>query len=821
MRDPHEADDVVQDTVVAALSTDSQARSRHRTRWMAAILRNVVHQRARARARRDRHEGDAPVRELPTSGADAAVELAVHRQLVGCVEQLDEPLRHVLFLHYWRGLTPNEIADQTDVPLKTVYGRLERGRRHLRARLDKSHNTRDSWRTTLAPLIGIVPARTPASTFPFLAVFMSSRWVIGPGVGLLSLGLLGWLAFPDARRDTEPGDTVATHLAALGSDGSAPREGDAQPLRTLVAAVEAPEDAVANAAPVVGQVWTLDSRPVGGVRVVCLESASAAGGAASIRANDDGSFALPHPGVETLVTVVDDEWATVCKAFVPARATDLDPVLVVVAPRRDYAGIVIGGDGQPVADANVVLGIDGETSPARAIGDRTVVLPDDLASTTTDRAGMFHLKSIGYVEGARVEVDHPQWQEASVPLPPFGTHDLQVRLSTDESVRIYGIVTDARGAHVCGATIAAGQASVRSFGDGRFALPVRSSGKADLLRAVHPQHGAAVLQVARTAGGIGSTPSRPIELQLDATRTITGRVTDPSGTPIAGARVWTPDVTYLGDVTREEDGHLVSDGTTLEAIASGQWAQSHIRTFCGDDGAFELSGLLARDYELFAMHPHTLATSGPTRVKADDTAELILDRAGVRRVAGRIVDTCGTPMAGVLVSPARYLAWERPKRRLDPWADALTGAWTATSSRHSRVTTGEDGRFVFESMAVDRTYLWCLSQEVYTESAFKLPAQGLEDLEIVLEARCSFAVHLLDPHEADDFFVERDGKDVRLTMRVESFEIATTYVKFVRGISPVTYTATGDVTIALRKNGEEVRRASVTLPRSPRHIVEL
>ena len=92
VRDPSSADDVAQDTWLAALRAwPGESPSR---RWLARIARNVAHSRRRRETRRDDHEADA-AREAARDDRSAPDELVarmeMQRRLAACVLALPYP----------------------------------------------------------------------------------------------------------------------------------------------------------------------------------------------------------------------------------------------------------------------------------------------------------------------------------------------------------------------------------------------------------------------------------------------------------------------------------------------------------------------------------------------------------------------------------------------------------------------------------------------------------------------------------------------------------------------------------------------------------
>ncbi len=100
--------------------------------------------RSRALDRLGRAEAQRTL-SIETSGPDEpqdrvgpALEHADRIGLREAVEQLEGGVREVLELTYFRGMTADAVAQQTDIPVGTVRSRLARGLRVLRAALERS-----------------------------------------------------------------------------------------------------------------------------------------------------------------------------------------------------------------------------------------------------------------------------------------------------------------------------------------------------------------------------------------------------------------------------------------------------------------------------------------------------------------------------------------------------------------------------------------------------------------------------------------------------------------------------------------------------------
>jgi protocatechuate 3,4-dioxygenase beta subunit len=172
-----------------------------------------------------------------------------------------------------------------------------------------------------------------------------------------------------------------------------------------------------------------------------------------------------------------------------------------------------------------------------------------------------------------------------------------------------------------------------------------------------------VTAMAALAGADQAVPSS----EEEAPRTVTGRVVDSEGRPIPGVRIWTRQ-------TEEEESRK---------------AEPRPVAITGPDGTFTAQGVLSSSWPLVAACP-------PGWVYAEEialagSAELRLHPA--TRIAGRVIDRKGKPVAGVEIDIdleggpegcARLVSYVPP-----PCIRGDQGV---------RGVTDVDGRFVFESL---------------------------------------------------------------------------------------------------------------------------
>lgn len=221
VRDPALADDVVQDTWVAALRAPRGIVTSERG-WLATLLANVVRSRGRSEsARRARERSTA--RAESVDGPDRLVERAeTQRALLAHVLALPEPYRGTLLERYVEDRSCAEIARRADVSESTVRTRLARAHERLRARLAGADGRGAAW--ALAPLLED-GAGTALKTWTGVAI-VSTTTKCALAAAIAALAWWMW-----------PGDATEPREAEVASSVDAPV---ARPRE--VASVDAPLD---------------------------------------------------------------------------------------------------------------------------------------------------------------------------------------------------------------------------------------------------------------------------------------------------------------------------------------------------------------------------------------------------------------------------------------------------------------------------------------------------------------------------------------------------------------------------------------------------
>ena len=141
LRDPGAAEDLAQETFVKAyrkLATLKDPASCER--WLYQIAVNLVrdHGRSRTLERRTLQVLSHDLQEeLPPQTGEPDAGSALHRTILGAVDELPQHHREVFVMREIQGLSHAAIAKALDVPEGTVWSRLSFARRTLQQKLRK------------------------------------------------------------------------------------------------------------------------------------------------------------------------------------------------------------------------------------------------------------------------------------------------------------------------------------------------------------------------------------------------------------------------------------------------------------------------------------------------------------------------------------------------------------------------------------------------------------------------------------------------------------------------------------------------------------
>lgn len=140
-RDPVDAEDLVQDTLLRAFRAIEAFDGGHPRAWLLTIMRNAQRNRTRRRHPELLQNPDAVLGQVPDRGAHAgsAEGIVMDTTFDAAVEDafrgLPERSRKIVRLVDIDGLSYQEAARVLGVPMGTVMSRLHRGRRRIREHL--------------------------------------------------------------------------------------------------------------------------------------------------------------------------------------------------------------------------------------------------------------------------------------------------------------------------------------------------------------------------------------------------------------------------------------------------------------------------------------------------------------------------------------------------------------------------------------------------------------------------------------------------------------------------------------------------------------
>ncbi len=664
VRDQNDADDVVQETWLVA-AEHAPTDGRPLKPWLSRVALNVVRMRSRASTRRSAREVaiESFAETLPTAD-EMMSRVEAQRTIADAVLKLAEPYRNTILLHYFEELSSAEIARRFGIPEGTVRRRLKVGLDELRARLHAKE--RETGRPVLAVLAPIAVKRSAASAALGVVIVKKVVALVVLAVGLLFVGSQLY------KHHARASDSVVTedkHPSGTAPSGATPVD-----VHVVVAVVDS----------------------IGPVANALVRCAPTNGDVVVVKTASDGNAS---------VDLEPDQWSIAASAdgHEPAATT-----LAVVTGRADRVKLVLAFGGQTLT-GTVTDMTGGVIAGARVDAARlhlNAKAGSEIAVAFSDNAGRYKL-AVGTGE-VFVAATHPEYV-SQTRYVDLGVGGATTNFALVPGGAIEGVVRDVQtNRPVAGAAVWANSDSpmveieaaeriVTSDAAGKFRVAGLRPGGYEL----SGRDGARRSRVpVGVEVGVAEQQTNIVVL-IGGTATIRGNVVDEGGAPASKVAVsvfgegdrdkaisddkgafvleglppkryslaGTND-SYVSDgqaivelkktdvagvvvhVRRglEVSGHLDPREVCDVEIANAEpGAERRFSTTTTPDGAFHFAPFGSGNATLVARCPNgdqgTLAVAVAT-----GTAERIVPLTPGGSIAGRIIDTTGKPVAGVMVS---------------------------------------------------------------------------------------------------------------------------------------------------------------------------
>lgn len=690
VRDPFGAEDVYQETMLAALQAPPRNASdaRRLRAWLGRVVYNLSNLSLRRNGRRRAREEDAAKSVVLDSTADQVAKVAVLHEVTASVQELEEPYRSAVLKRYFEGKSTTEIARETCTTDNAVRKRLWRARAKLRGTLDRCHNgDRLAWFGALAPLAGIeIPAAaTSAAT---TATSASTAHAAGWTSALKSLAAspLVWvsaaLGIALAAAAIRPATVEAgagRELAVAAIEQSAAPRGVTTTLRARrpvgAAGILAPErevvlppekeeivhDVIEEQAPegvlpeltpirVRGLVIDLAGQPLTGMRIG-FEDADDELGWSGV----DGTFEVELTALNRTLVATSDEYAPLRKSHVVEENAHAEHVLVA-GRTVDVAGLVIDESGTPLVGATL------EVATTEALY-RQVPVPLHLSSPVersiaSDEGGGFELAGAIAADGVFLRASHAGFEPVERAMPRESTAHLVMTLRRSATVvaLLEGTVLHESGEPATEARVTLGDHETWTDDDGHFALSSRNVSPDDDLFAFKKGYLPARIPMIGAHFHEGTLPPLQLGMKLilgGPALEIAGELRSEDGTPLSG---WVVTATRAADddVIPTEPGDDTAGGDWANTSLPGGESGDEMALTSNPGGGFRIPGLAGGEYVVHAYDPETLLSlhSAPLGAGSEGVELCLADNAWRDRLEGRVLRDDGLPLADARVRVA-------------------------------------------------------------------------------------------------------------------------------------------------------------------------
>jgi RNA polymerase sigma-70 factor (ECF subfamily) len=618
-----DADDVVQETWMAAMRTPPRADAATARPWLAEVMRNFARRRWRAREIDRRLVATLALPEgrasMPATD-EVLARARLQRQLADLVLHLEEPYRTAVLLRYHEGKTAADIATSLGIPAGTVRWRLSEGLERLRQALDREHGDRQRWRALLTPLLPLRRAPAAPAIAGAAAGAQFSRTAAVGGASVVLVAIVASMVVIRIRRHAQD---QAFEIAAARA-----------PLRahTFLSSEGLPSNTT-----ITGRVRDPAGQPVAGAVVVLSRARTAQVYArvqpsGTARTDDAGLFQFDNavPGTFRISASAPGFMAALSGGFLVAENARVTVDLELRAGGATLRGRVLddGGGAIPGARVTATLGYPWNM----------VVSPDlplRIFETVAGEEGSYQLTLESREYQLNIEADGYAGLETSVALTRDAVRDLRLA----PAAKVFGTVIEAAtGRPVADATVTWGNRDVRAWtrsmstktdAEGRFGFDDLHAGTYQIMARAP----------ARGLSGKGPT------------------FTAESLKTVSGIRIAMEPSTSLAGVVVDEAGRGV-EGVSVALTASLRdtaLPRLFVPVFSDSQGRFAFFSVEAGRYELSAGGFDSLARAFVTvgaegRLEGKSEVRLVIDQPrSLAMATGCVRATDGQPAPGALV----------------------------------------------------------------------------------------------------------------------------------------------------------------------------
>lgn len=437
------AEDAVQQACVTALTRPPTARIAVAA-WLRAVVRSCALDLLRSEGRRRRREQRVAKPE-PIAPEDTAERLELQEAIVAAVRALGEPYTTTVWLRYFEGLSPGEIARRLGEPVKTIKTRLWRALQLLRVRLDGRRGGRSGWLAAVAPLAPVSVGVTVGNAASAAGAWLMHGKTFGVAVAAILLVLTGAVLWRSGTEEPVAGPSASAPVSVVMATGN--------PATAPAAEQSGQRENAAPAAPAIRpygvlavQVRWPDATPAPDVAVTFFAEGEPQLDRNETQAVSDASgVARSGPLRVGAVRVTTDRGGELRAEVVAGVVNEIDLVL----PRGvDVTGAVGDEVGRAVAGARIVL-ISGRRGISGGRAITTTAVDGSFAARAVDPRWSLRAEAPGYAPSGVVDLESLEHAADATSLR-VELHLLQ------RGGRVAGKVVDELGQGIAGALVAIG-----------------------------------------------------------------------------------------------------------------------------------------------------------------------------------------------------------------------------------------------------------------------------------------------------------------------------------------------------------------------------